>query len=223
MLPSSLHFPPLWAGNSNFDSPPPPRGAASSLFQLRAGRLRSRHALHLAQVRDKHFFGALAVPVVVFGAAQSENVLDDGVLTADGDVPVAAGTAIELLSEAADQPDLIALVIATAQAPALAGEAGALVHRFESQAKLAAIAMFATPARRRAALDPGRLSAGDSAHSASVAISVPRSQASAHQSRCSPRRSAIRCAAAKVSQIGPQRRNRGRSEEHTAELQSHSY
>ena len=42
----------------------------------------------------------------------------------------------------------------------------------------------------------------------SVASSVPRSQASAHQSSGSPRRSATACAAAKVSQIGPQRRNR---------------
>ena len=37
---------------------------------------------------------------------------------------------------------------------------------------------------------------------------MPRSQASAHQSSGSPRRSATAWAAAKVSQIGPQRRNR---------------
>ena len=39
-----------------------------------------------------------------------------------------------------------------------------------------------TPASRRPSFAPGRLTAGDSAQRASVAISVPRSQASAHQS-----------------------------------------
>ncbi len=40
----------------------------------------------------------------------------------------------------------------------------ALAHRFESQAKPAAIARLATPARRRPSLAPGRLTAGDSDH-----------------------------------------------------------
>ena len=70
------------------------------------------------------------------------------------------------------------------------------------------MATLATPASRSPALAPGRLTAGELAHSASVAISVPRSQASACQSAGRPRRSATAWAAAKVSQIGPQRRNR---------------
>ena len=109
---------------------------------------------------------------------------------ADLDVAVAAGAAVELARDAADQPGLVALFGEAAQAPALARAAPRgrpSATRLESQAKPAAIARLATPARRRPSLAPGRLTAGDSAQSASVAISVPRSQASAHQSRCSPR------------------------------------
>ena len=58
------------------------------------------------------------------------------------------------------------------------------------------------------ALAPGRENAAERAQTMSVASSVPRSQASAHQSSGRPRRCATRWAAAKVSQIGPQRRNR---------------
>src|SRR5680860_1416398 len=145
---------------------------------------------------------------MVFGPAQPQHVLDDRVLAADRDVAVAAGAAVQLLTEAADQPELVAFVVVTAQAPALAGQPGVRAHRLESQAKPAAIARFPTPASRRPSFAPGRLTAGDSDQSASVAISVPRSQASAHQSRCSPRAAASACAAAEVSQIGPQRRKR---------------
>ena len=53
---------------------------------------------------------------MVFGAAEAQDVLDDGVLAADRDVAVAAGTAVELLAEAADQPDLVACIVAAAQA-----------------------------------------------------------------------------------------------------------
>jgi hypothetical protein len=77
-----------------------------------------------------------------------------------------------------------------------------------TRAKPSAIAALARPARRRPARAPGRESAGDADHTASVAISVPRSHASAHQSCSVPRRAASVCAAAKVSQIGPQRRKR---------------
>jgi hypothetical protein len=58
-----------------------------------------------------------------------------------------------------------------------------LDQRLDSQAKPAAIPTFARPARRSPSFAPGLLMAGDSAQSASVAISVPRNQASAHQSR----------------------------------------
>src|SRR6478752_5711579 len=78
-------------------------------------------------------------------------------------------------------------------------------------AKPADIARFARPAARSAAFAPGRETAGDEDHSTSVNHSVPRSQASAHQSSGRSRRSATRCAAAKVSQIGPQRRNSSRA------------
>ena len=71
-----------------------------------------------------------------------------------------------------------------------------------------AIATLATPAICSPSFAPGRLTAGEADQSASVAISVPRSQASDCQSAALPRRSATRCAAAKVSQIGPQRRKR---------------
>src|SRR5436305_15182820 len=87
-------------------------------------------------------------------------------------------------------------------------ERSAKAYFLDSQAKPAAIARLATPARRRPSLAPGRLTAGDSAQSASVAISVPRRQPSAHQSRGPPRNSAVARAAAKESQIGAQRRQR---------------
>src|SRR2546423_837325 len=67
---------------------------------------------------------------------------------------------------------------------------------------------LATPASRRPSFAPGRLTAADSDQIASVAISVPRSHASAHQSSGRSRTAATVCAAAKVSQIGPQRRKR---------------
>src|SRR5436190_6526087 len=73
------------------------------------------------------------------------------------------------------------------------------------------MARFAAPAARSAAFAPGRDTAGDEDHSTSVNHSVARSQASAHQSSGRSRRSAIRCAAANVSQIGPQRRNSSRA------------
>src|SRR5262245_59966349 len=53
---------------------------------------------------------------------------------------------------------------------------------------------------------PGRSKPGDRDHTTSVASSVPRSQASAHQSSGPPRAAATAWPAAKVSQIGPQRR-----------------
>ena len=65
----------------------------------RASTARTRAAgtrLQVAQVGDQQFFGAAPVPVVVFGAAEPQHVLDDGVLGADLDVAVAAGAAVEL-------------------------------------------------------------------------------------------------------------------------------
>ncbi len=70
------------------------------------------------------------------------------------------------------------------------------------------MARLATPAPHRPARAPGRLKAGEElAHTASVAHSVARSHARAHQSSERPRAAAVACAAAKVSQTGPQRRN----------------
>jgi hypothetical protein len=58
---------------------------------------------------------------------------------------------------------------------------------------------------------PGRENEAERDQTTSVAISVPRNHASAHQSSGSLRRSATAWAAAKVNQIGAQRRNRWRA------------
>ena len=68
------------------------------------------------------------------------------------------------------------------------------------------MAAFAAPASQSPARAPGRSNPGERDHTMSVASSVARSQASAHQSWESPRRAATAWPAAKVSQIGPQRR-----------------
>ena len=83
--------------------------------------------------------------------------------------------------------------------------------RRASQPKPSAAARLKAPANQRPSRAPGRENDADCDHTTSVAISVPRSHASAHQSSGSPRRSATRCAAAKLSQIGPQRRKRWRA------------
>src|SRR5439155_532451 len=74
--------------------------------------------------------------------------------------------------------------------------------------KATVIARLASPADVITARAPGRRKAGERAHTASVAISVPRSHARAHQSFRWPRLAASAWAAAKVSQIGPQRLKR---------------
>ena len=51
----------------------------------------------------------MAVPVVMVGAAEPVDELDDRVLVADLDVAVAAGAAVELARDPADQPGLVAL------------------------------------------------------------------------------------------------------------------
>ena len=127
------------------------------------------------------------------GAAEPAHVLDDGVLVADLDVAVAAGAVVALAGDAADQPGLVALFGQPAQAPAHARQAVELGHAQRPpcraiQAKPAAIARFEALASRSAALAPGRLTAGEADQSASVAISVPRSQASDCQSAALPRR-----------------------------------
>src|SRR5438045_3298392 len=72
-------------------------------------------------------------------------------------------------------------------------------------------ARFPTPASQSPARAPGRVKADERDHRMSVASSVPRSQASAHQSSGRPRISVTACAAAKVSQTGPLRRNSSRA------------
>lgn len=80
-------------------------------------------------------------------------------------------------------------------------------RRRPRRANASAIAALATPAPRNSTRDAGWPNPGDRAHTASVAISVARSHASAHQSSSAPRRAAVACAAANVSQIGPHRRS----------------
>ena len=65
---------------------------------------------HPAQLAEQALGRARAVPVVVLGAADPPHVLDDDVLGPDRDLAAAAGTAIELLRDRADQPRLVALV-----------------------------------------------------------------------------------------------------------------
>ena len=168
-----------------------------------------RHPLQLAQVGDEQFFGAAAVPVVVLGAAEAQHVLDDGVLGADLDVAVATGAAVELLRDAADQPGLVAFVVVAAQAPALAGQPGVL-------------GSSPSRARRSRRPSPGwrrRRGAGRAWRRAGSPPATPprgrRSRSRSRAARPAPtsraaRRgvAAIAWAAAKVSQIGPQRRNR---------------
>ena len=68
------------------------------------------------------------MPVVVLGAADPVHVLDDDVIGSDRDLPVAAGTAVELLGDRADQPGLVALVGAADEAGARVGEALERTH-----------------------------------------------------------------------------------------------
>ena len=56
--------------------------------------------------------------MVVVGAAEPAHVLDDRVLVADLDVTVAAGAAVELARDPADQPGLVALFGDALEAPA---------------------------------------------------------------------------------------------------------
>jgi len=77
-----------------------------------------------------------------------------------------------------------------------------------SPANPAAATRLNTPASLSPSFAPGREIAGELAHTTSVASSVARSQASAHQSSGRSRTAATAWAAANVSQIGPQRRNR---------------
>src|SRR4051794_4869006 len=171
--------------------------------------------------------------MVVVCAAEAADELDDSVLLADGDLTVAAGAAVELAGDAADQVDLVALFVDAGEAPANARLSLELAHRrLAIQAKPAAMARLAAPASCSPSVAPGRLTAGgagpggaggascspsfapgrltagEADQRASVAISVPRSQASACQSAALPRRAATRWAAAKVSQTGPLRRKR---------------
>src|SRR3954452_16333785 len=78
--------------------------------------------------------------------------------------------------------------------------------RVAIQAKAAVIAVFATPENHSDGRLPGRRHPGEDDQIGSASISVPRSQASAHQSCGSPRRSAFAWAAANVSQTHDCRR-----------------
>jgi hypothetical protein len=57
------------------------------------------------------------MPVVMIGTAEPADELDDRVLVADLDVAVAAGAAIELAGDAADEPGLVALFGGSFEAP----------------------------------------------------------------------------------------------------------
>src|SRR3954471_5463542 len=93
-------------------------GPLASPLELRLRRLGCRHLPHVAELADQQLFGAAPVPVMVFGAAEAEDVLDDHVLAADLDLAVTGGAAVELARDAADQPRLVALFGDAAQAPA---------------------------------------------------------------------------------------------------------
>src|SRR5215213_521395 len=102
-------------------APPTPRPDLAAGLQLFLRGFARRHPLELAQRRHQELFGAAPVPVMVLGSTGAVHVLDDRVLGADLDLAVAAGTAVELAGDAADQPRLVALVGQSAQAPADAG------------------------------------------------------------------------------------------------------
>src|SRR3954467_8945255 len=126
--------------------------------------------------------------MVVVCAAEAADELDDGVLLPDRDLAVATGAAVELAGDAADQVDLVALFVDAGEAPANARLSLELAHRrLAIQAKPAAMARLAAPASCSPSFAPGRLTAGEADQRASVAISVPRSQASACPSAGLPR------------------------------------
>src|SRR6478735_10524125 len=97
---------------------PAARRILAAPLELRLRRLGGRHSPHVAELADQQLFGAAPVPVMVFGAAEAEDVLDDDVLAADLDLTVTGRAAVELARDAADQPGLIALFGDAAQAPA---------------------------------------------------------------------------------------------------------
>jgi hypothetical protein len=57
------------------------------------------------------------MPVVVLGAAETVDVLDDRVLVAELDVTVAAGAAVQLPRDPTDQPSLVTLFGDPLEAP----------------------------------------------------------------------------------------------------------
>lgn len=97
---------------------------ASAPLELRLGRFRCGDAAQVAELPEQQFFGAATVPVMVFGAAEAKDVLDDDVLRANLDVPVAGRAAVELAGDTADQPGLVALFGDAPQAPAFIRKAG---------------------------------------------------------------------------------------------------
>src|SRR5215213_11968145 len=125
-------------------------------LELRLAGLRRRHPLEVAELRDEELVGAAAVPVVVVCAAEPADELDDGVLLADRDLAMAAGAAVELAGDAADQVDLVALFVDPGEAPADARLSLELVHpRLDIQAKPAAIATLAALASCSPSFAPG--------------------------------------------------------------------
>ena len=100
-----------------------PRRSSSIL-----ARVRCRDLAQFPELGDEDFFGALPVPMVVLGAAEPVDVLDDRVLVAELDVTVTTGAAIELPRDPADQPGLVTLFGDPLEAPSHAWLSVELAH-----------------------------------------------------------------------------------------------
>src|SRR4051794_22565824 len=100
-----------------------PGGIAPPVLQPRLGGFGDRDPLYPVQLSNQELFGAAPMPVVVFGAAEAEHILDDDVIAADLDFAVAGRAAVELAGDGADQPGLVALFGRATQAPAFVRQA----------------------------------------------------------------------------------------------------
>src|SRR6266571_5342727 len=107
---------------------PAPRGPAGARLEPGPGRGGGAHGLDPAKLRDQEVLRAAAVPVVMVGAAGPPHVLNDHVVSADRDLAVATGTAVELARDPADQPRLVALLGEAAEAGARIGQAFEFSH-----------------------------------------------------------------------------------------------